>query len=75
MFALQVVTTACNRTLGTYLEPCQIYKMDYFAKIVKGYNLWTILGKLFILDVWQGSNSAAGSLDTVDSQISGRKDD
>ena len=39
MFALQVVTTACNRTLGTYLEPCQIYKMDYFAKIVKGYNL------------------------------------
>ena len=49
--------------------------MDYFAKIVKGYNLWTILGKLFILDVWQGSDSAAGSLDTVDSQILGRKDD
>ena len=35
--------TKCS--LKTYLEPCQIFLMELFAKMSNGFELWTILGK------------------------------
>ena len=38
-----------------YSELCRKYKMELFAKLVKGWKPLTIFAKSFILDVWQGS--------------------
>ena len=34
-------------------------KVDFFAKIVKGFQSWPIFGKISILDVWKGSEYAS----------------
>ena len=39
----------------TYLEPCQISKMECFAKIINGFQPLTIFARRSILDVRQGS--------------------
>ena len=39
----------------TYSEPCQISKMEVFAKIVNGFSFLTIFTKNSILDVWHNS--------------------
>ena len=36
----------------TYSGHCQISKMEYFEKVVDGFELLTIFAKRFILDVW-----------------------
>ena len=36
-------------------KPCQISKMERFAKTVKGFKSLTIFAKCCMLDVWQGS--------------------
>ena len=36
-------------------KPCQISKMERFAKTVKGFKSLTIFAKCSMLDVWQGS--------------------
>ena len=42
-----------------YSEPCQISKMEFFAKIVNGYKgLGQAFVKHFILDVWLDSEYA-----------------
>ena len=51
-------------------------KMKCFAKIVNGWKLLTIFAKLFILDVWQGSEYASANNNmcitiTTNSVISG----
>ena len=43
-----------------YLEPCQISKMEVFAKIVNGYKrLGELFVKHFIFDVWLDSEYAS----------------
>ena len=46
-------------TLETYSEPCQISKMQCFAKIVDGFYPLTIFLKHSFLDVWQGFEYAS----------------
>ena len=41
-----------------YSEPCQTSKMEFFAKLVKGFKPLTIFVKSSILDVWQSSEYA-----------------
>ena len=43
----------------TYSEPCQISKMEFFAKIVNGYKRISFFVKHFILDVWLDSEYAS----------------
>ena len=38
-----------------YLEAYQTYKMEFFTKIVNGFQLLTVFGKSFILDVLMDS--------------------
>ena len=40
-------------------EPSQTSKMKFFAKIATGFQLLTIFAKIFILDVWLGSEYAS----------------
>ena len=42
-----------------YSEPCQTFKMEVFAKIVKGFSFFTIFAKNSILHVWQDSEFAS----------------
>ena len=37
-----------------YSEPCQTFKMELLAKLVKNWKLLSFLTKSVILDVWQG---------------------
>ena len=41
----------------SYSETCQTCKMEYFAKIVNGFETLTIFAKRSVLDVWQGLNT------------------
>ena len=43
-----------------YWEPCQVSKMERFAKIVNGWRQLTVSKKRPILNVWQGSEQAFG---------------
>ena len=40
-------------------QPCQTFKMELFARIVKNWNPFTICAKASILDIWQGSEYAS----------------
>ena len=42
-----------------YSEPCQISKLQLFAKKVNGFQPLTIFAKRFILNAWQGSAYAS----------------
>ena len=42
-----------------YLEPCQTFKMEFFAKIVSGFSFFILFAKSFIIDVWQDSEFAS----------------
>ena len=35
-----------------YSEPCQLSKMEFFAKIFNGLKLLTVFAKISILDIW-----------------------
>ena len=45
----------------SYSETCQTCKMEYFAKIVNGFETLTIFAKRSVLDVWQGFEYASSS--------------
>ena len=45
-----------------YLEPCQTSKIECLTKKVNRFKPLTIFTKQSILDVWQGSGYAFGSL-------------
>ena len=45
-----------------YLEPCQTSKIECLTKNVNRFKPLTIFSKQPILDVWQGSGYASGSL-------------
>ena len=48
----------CEVTFGipeAYLEPKQFFKIEVFAKIVKGFQAIAVFVKSSILDVWLGS--------------------
>ena len=42
-----------------YLEPCQTFKLEVFAKIVNGFSFLSIFGKSSIFYVWQDSEFAS----------------
>ena len=53
----------------SYSEPGQTSKMNIFAKIVNGYELFTIFVKDSIVDVWQWSeyitDSSSGKIEKI----------
>ena len=46
-----------------YLGTGQTFLMEFFAKVVKGFQTLTILLKSTITDVWQGPKHASGTQD------------
>ena len=46
-----------------YLGTGQTFLMAFFAKVVKGFQMLTILLKSTIIDVWQGPKHASGTQD------------
>ena len=55
---ISCINVEANNSLGAeiaevYLEPCQVYKIVLFAKIVNGFQSLTIFAKSSIFKVWQ----------------------
>ena len=48
-----------KKSTEAYSEPCQIFKMDHFVKIVNDKKALAIFAKHSILDVWQDSEYAS----------------
>ena len=67
VIALLSLTQLANILLTLYFyqeahsELYQTYKMEVFAKMIKSLQLWTIIVKSSVLDVWQGSEYASNS--------------
>ena len=64
-FRLQIRTHkavyAGGRYTKEYSKLCQIYKMEFFTKIVNGFKPLTIVERNSILDVWQGFRYTYGT--------------
>ena len=54
----------CWEHLEVYTKPCQIFKKKCFAKIINGFLPLSIFAKRSILDIWEGSEYAPGTVST-----------
>ena len=60
LFRLRVNSQNDFFSIEAHLEPCQISKMEFLARIVSGFQpLLATLAKSSTLDVWQGSEYAS----------------
>ena len=56
---MHIVVVYRTRTSEACSEPCQISKVEYFAKIINGFYPSTVFTKCSDLDVWQVSKYAS----------------